>query len=229
MPSEIKKGIIWLIAFSIAMGFLETAVVVYLRALYYPNGFAFPLTVMDQQIGSIELLREAATVVMLAGVGILTGRSVNQRFAFFLGAFAIWDIFYYVFLKILLGWPESFYTWDILFLIPVPWIGPVLAPIIVSITMLSLAAALVFRDLQNPTHRLSTREWFFLLAGSLVVVSSWTGDYLSYSRVIGSVTQAISTYVPGNYNWYLFSAGEILLILAILLFWRRTSGGFRTQ
>lgn len=198
VSSEIRKRIFWLITFSIAMSFLETAVVVYLRELYYPNGFSFPPAVMDRRIGIIELFREAATVIMLASVGIMVGRSANQRLAFFIGAFAIWDIFYYIFLKILLDWPESFFTWDILFLIPVPWIGPVLAPIIISITMLSLAAVLVLRDLQNPAYRLSIREWLLLLAGSFVVVSSWTVDYLSYSRDIGSITQAVSTYVPGN-------------------------------
>jgi hypothetical protein len=37
------KTIIWLAVFSMAMGYLESAVVVYLRKLYYPDGFKFPL------------------------------------------------------------------------------------------------------------------------------------------------------------------------------------------
>lgn len=223
MSSDFKRNIFWLILFSIAMGLLETAVVVYLRALYYPNGFSFPLTVMNQRITIIELLREAATVIMLAGVGILGGRSFNQRFAFFLSSFAIWDIFYYVFLKLLLDWPESLLTWDILFLIPVPWIGPVLAPCIISLTMLMLAGALVYRDSQNQDHRLQLREWSFLIAGSLVVIASWTLDYLSFSHGKDSLL-AISTYVPTSYNWYIFTAGEGLLLAGVILFWKRTSG-----
>lgn len=222
MSSDLNKRIFWLVLFSIAMGLLETAVVVYLRVLYYPNGFSFPLTVMGQRVGFIEILREAATVVMLLGVGILAGRSANQRFAFFLIAFAVWDIFYYVFLKMLLDWPESFLTWDILFLIPVPWIGPVLAPCIISFTMMVLGYALIYRDTQNSIHRLQLREWILLMTGSGVVVASWTIDYLSFSR--GKETLlAISTYVPEHYSWYLFTTGEALLITAIYLFWKRTS------
>src|SRR5258706_13054156 len=113
------KHFCWLALFSIAMGFLEAAVVVYLRKIYYPEGFRFPLAMMDPQLATIELLREASTVIMLAGVGILAGRSPQQRLALFFAAFSIWDLLYYVFLKLLLRWPESFFTWDILFLIPV--------------------------------------------------------------------------------------------------------------
>jgi uncharacterized membrane protein len=222
MSTDLRKRITWLILFSIAMGFLETTVVVYLRELYYPNGFSFPLTVMDERIGMIELLREAATVIMLLGVGFLAGSTFNQRFAFFMAAFAIWDIFYYVFLKILLDWPESLLTWDILFLIPFPWIGPVLAPCLISLTMLILAAALVYRDSLSQNHKLQLREWSFLIVGSLVVIASWTLDYLAFNQGKDSMI-AISTYVPITYNWFVFAAGEGLLLVVIVLFWRRTS------
>jgi len=227
MSSDLRNRIIWLVLFSIAMGFLETAVVVYLRELYYPNGFSFPLTVMDQRVGIIELLREAATVVMLLGVGVLAGRSLPQRFAFFIMAFAIWDIFYYLFLKVLIDWPASFFTWDILFLIPVPWIGPVLAPCIICVTMLILSSALIYRESMHPNVGLNGREWLLLVAGSLVVVASWTSDFLAYSSNTGSAfadasLAALSSYVPHAYNWYVFFAGEVILLAAVFFFWRRT-------
>jgi membrane protein implicated in regulation of membrane protease activity len=60
--------------------------------------------------------------------------------------FAIWDIFYYIFLWLLIGWPESFFTWDILFLLPVTWVGPVLAPVINSLTMIVLAGLILLAD-----------------------------------------------------------------------------------
>src|SRR5580700_10847047 len=126
--NRLRTKIFWLTAFSIAMGFLEAAVVIYLRKMYYPNGFHFPLTVVEPDIGLTEFLREAATVIMLLAIGILTGKNTSQKFGIFLFCFAIWDIFYYVFLKMLIGWPASLLDWDILFLIPVPWVGPVLAP-----------------------------------------------------------------------------------------------------
>ena len=111
----IIKNTIWVILFSIAMAYLESAVVVYLREIYYPEGFIFPLTPIDSTIAITEFWREVATLVMLLGIGILTGKSAPQRLAFFLLSFAIWDIFYYVFLYVLLGWPASLMTWDILF------------------------------------------------------------------------------------------------------------------
>lgn len=222
ISEELKRRVVWLVVFSIAMGFLETAVVVYLRELYYPEGFSFPMVTMNAKVAIIELLREAATVIMLLGVGWLGGQTFNQRFAFFITSFAIWDIFYYVFLKVLLDWPESLFTWDILFLIPVPWIGPVLAPLLICVTMLCLSFVLVVRDGKSPTCRLQLKEWTLLIAGSLVVLASWTIDYLSFSKGRDPLVAA-STFVPLAYNWYLFGAGELILLSAIILFWRRTS------
>lgn len=222
MNNSLRNRILWLIAFSIAMGFLEAAVVVYLRDLYYPNGFNFPLTAMSESNAIVELLREAATIIMLAGVGVLAASTAKQRFAFFLASFAIWDIFYYVFLKLILDWPESFFTWDILFLIPVPWYGPVITPCIISLTMLALAAVLVKRDLQSTETRLSLNEWLLLIIGSLVVIGSWTWEYLVYSFEAADPMLAINTYVPQTYFWSIFWIGEIVIVSAIYLFWRRT-------
>lgn len=223
MSDTLRKRIIWVIAFSMAMGFLEAAVVIYLRDLYYPSGFAFPLTLMSDKNAIVELLREASTIIMLLGFGILAGRTYNERFAFFISSFAIWDIFYYVFLKIFLDWPSSFFTWDILFLIPVPWIGPVIDPILISLTMILLSVCLVYRDTQAARHRLSAREWILLILGSLVVIGSWTWEYLQYSISVADQKTAINTFVPQNYSWMMFWLGEGLLFLAIVLFWRRTN------
>src|ERR1044072_1504154 len=93
------KPLVWLTIFSIAMGYLETAVVVYLRKLYYPGGFNFPLVPVTLDIAKTEFWREAATLIMLVGIGVLAGKNKTQRFAYFLLSFAVWDIFYYVFLK----------------------------------------------------------------------------------------------------------------------------------
>jgi hypothetical protein len=113
-----RNTIVWLTLFGISMGFLETSVVVYLREILYPNGFDFPLSMFPKHLALTEILREAATVIMLVAVGIFTGRTRTEKFGFFIFTFAVWDIFYYVFLKALLNWPESLLTWDILFLIP---------------------------------------------------------------------------------------------------------------
>jgi hypothetical protein len=121
---KLFKTFLWLTLFSIAMGYMESAIVVYLRKIYYPDGFQFPLTPIEVHIRLTEILREAATLIMLITIGIVAGKTKLQRFSFFIFCFGIWDIFYYVFLKMLLGWPATIFDWDILFLIPVPWVGP---------------------------------------------------------------------------------------------------------
>ena len=123
--------------YAIAMGFLEAAVVIYLRNLFYPNGFNFPLKgFIDPSILIVEWIREFATIIMLVTIGLLAGKKFYEKLAYFVYAFAIWDIFYYIFLKLVLNWPSSFLTWDLLFLIPFPWAGPVLAPLLCTLLML---------------------------------------------------------------------------------------------
>lgn len=212
--------------FSIAMGFLESAVVVYLRALYYPQGFTFPLKPMPDLIILTELLREAATLVMLCYIGILSGRTFLQRFSFFLISFAVWDLCYYVFLKLLLNWPESLLTWDILFLLPVSWVGPVLAPCIISICMILLGIYLLRREKRNHLTRLSWHDWLFLCATSLLFIVSFTYDQVALTIKSGNSLLAISqSYVPVSYNWNLFILALLLLMGWWLSFHRRQLKG----
>lgn len=214
---DLTRNIVWLILFSIAMGFLEGAVVIYLRELYYPEGFLFPLIIMTNKVALVELFREVATIVMLIGIGILAGRTANQRLSFFLMSFAIWDIFYYVFLWLVVDWPQSLMEWDILFLVPVPWVGPVITPILITITMLALSIVLLKRE-----TGMSKMEWGLIVVGSLVVVLSWTIEFQQYSSRVGDALKAVATYIPQTFPWIIFSSGEVILITAIYLFWRRT-------
>ncbi|HPB25925.1 MAG TPA: hypothetical protein PLE11_09195, partial [Bacteroidales bacterium] len=105
MKSNTVK-IFWILLFSIAMGYLESAVVIYIRELYYPEGFAFPMKLISEKIMITEFFREAATMLMLLGTAIIAGRNAIERFAYFIMCFGIWDIFYYVFLYLILGWPQ---------------------------------------------------------------------------------------------------------------------------
>ncbi|MCZ6595978.1 MAG: hypothetical protein O6943_13855 [Bacteroidetes bacterium] len=218
-PSLLKQ-LSWLVIFSIAMAYLESAVVVYLREIYYPEGFSFPLVPINAEIFITEILRELATILMLAGIGILTGNSSSQRFAFFLLTFAIWDIFYYVFLYALLGWPSSLLTWDILFLVPIPWVGPVITPIIVSLTMIILASSLI-----HFKKNLNLNQWLLSILGSLMVIISWVFDYWIFiSNQFSNGTWILSSeqelfgssdqYIPGSFNWYIFLIGILLLLTA---------------
>ncbi len=136
--------IVLLALFSAAMAFVESAVVVYLRGLFYPEGFYGALAAMPVFYYATEVFREVATIVMLATVSLLAARrGWWERAAYFLFCFGVWDIFYYVWLYALLGWPPSLLTTDVLFLIPVPWVAPVLAPVAASAVMIGAAVAIL--------------------------------------------------------------------------------------
>lgn len=220
------RRIVWTSAFAVAMAYLESAVVVYLRKIYYPNGFQFPLVALDVPIALTEIFREAATVIMLIAIGALAGRSRYEKFAFFLLSFAIWDIFYYVFLWWLLAWPESLMTWDILFLIPVMWVGPVVTPVILSLTMIVLAGGIVKIEAQGKFRGIGPAEWTLLMAGSVVVIVSFTLDYTAFvvqkggwSSLFSMETVARSIreqYIPIKFPWWIFWIGEGTIVAGVV-------------
>ncbi len=145
-----KQALIFAAAFGVAFGFVEAAVVVYLRAAVgllpgyggtlsniantSSNIFqqAQVLSQLPKSLLTMEVLREAATIVMLLSVVFLAAKNFKERCAIFLLTFAAWDIFYYVWLWATMRWPQSLLTQDVLFLIPVPWISQVWFPILIS-------------------------------------------------------------------------------------------------
>jgi len=222
---KLTNKVVWVAIFGIAMGYLESAVVIYLREICYPGGFYFPLKPLHKHLAVVELWREAATIVMLVAIGLLSGRNKAERFAWFLFAFAVWDIFYYVFLYLFLGWPRSLFTWDILFLIPVPWVGPVLAPVLLSLTMIVFALS-ICRSAENVRKvRFPAGQVWLMVSGSLVVIFSFTRDYIrqegdflySNLRRGESLLANLSGYVPEHFSWLIFSVGEALILLAYVL------------
>lgn len=132
--NKIVKTIFALGIYAIAIALVEAAVVIYLRELYYPGGVwiksAADVAVIPQKILNVELWREAATIFMLAAVGYLAFDTAKKRFWSFIFVFSVWDLFYYFFLYIFLGWPQSLGTLDLYYFIPWPWIGPVWIPLI---------------------------------------------------------------------------------------------------
>ena len=220
--------------FAIAMGFLEAVVVVYLRKLFYPDGFIFPLKgFIEPSILSVEWLREFATIVMLVTIGMLAGKKFYERFAYFIYAFAIWDIFYYIFLKLTLNWPSSFFTWDLLFLIPWPWVGPVIAPILYALVFIIMASLIISFEDAGIKVKINIWEWLLIIIGGLVSLSTWLYDY---GRIIFSSGFAkqfftlaenpefynvISNYSPSYYNWVVFLIGWGMVCTGIIIFYLR--------
>lgn len=237
MKKELYNKLITVGIFAAAMAFIESLIVVYLRLLYYPNGFIFPLNpIMDSWVYSIEIWREFFTIVMLACVAILAAKKFYVRFAYFLYAFAVWDIFYYIWLKIILDWPASFLTWDVLFLIPIPWIGPVLAPIICAVVMIVFTFIIIdFKDSGYKT-KIIRREWTLLTVGAVIILYTWLIDFAK--MIIGggflsdffgllkneSFQKVVGDFVPISYNWWVFGVGIGLIITAIVLYYGRVGG-----
>ena len=199
------------VVFSIAFGYIEAAVVVYLREIFHPDGFIFPMKIFG--IGPLwkrflftEIGRESATIVLIFTGAWLFGRNRQQRFAYFLTIFAIWDIFYYVWLKVLIDWPASIMDWDILFLIPVTWASPVLYPVLISITLLVFAGIILYCSHLVRSIKVALPDWFvFFLSGLIVVVSFCIAglhvtenDFESY------------------FYWPLFAAGYFLAVVTFL-------------
>jgi hypothetical protein len=224
------KILFWLILFSIAMGYMESAVVIYLRELFYPNGFSFPLNIIPEKLAHVEIFREAATIIMLAGVSFLAGTNKLNRFAYYLIAFSIWDLFYYIFLFVFLGWPQSLFTWDILFLIPFPWTGPVIAPCLVCVGLIILASSILYFEKKGNVIIL-TRELFLLILGCLVMICSFMWDYFLIVRE-GSLRslpdkegllRELETYIPTAFNWPLFLSGLFISSVGTFLFIKRNA------
>jgi hypothetical protein len=227
MPFHRLKAVgFWVTVFSIAMAFMESAVVIYLRELFYPGGFGFPLVTMPTYVATTEVLRELATLIMLLTIGFLAGRNLRQRFAWFIYGFAVWDLFYYLFLKIIIHWPPSLFTWDILFLIPLVWTGPVLAPVLSSITMVFLSVVILYVDRNNGRVIFRWPIWLFIAAGSAMIFLSFIRDFFTHIMKYYSgealiqghlISRAFGLYIPVHFNWWLYTAGEVAIICGIIL------------
>lgn len=166
------------VVFSIAFGYIESAVVVYLRVIFHPDGFRFPMQVFaltpeGRHLLLIETGREAATLVLILTASWLFSRKRQETVAYFMLIFAVWDIFYYVWLKVLLNWPATLLDWDVLFLIPVAWASPVLYPILVSIAMFAFAAAILYRGAQGRPLVVTPVDVLGWLAAAVIIVVSF--------------------------------------------------------
>lgn len=202
------KRALWVSIYAVAMAAVESAVVVYLRALH--TGAA-PLSVLQYdlptQLLGIEVAREAATLVMLITVAAIAGRGAWEGLLYFALMFGVWDIFYYIWLWVFIGWPPSLLTWDVLFLIPVPWLGPVLAPVIVSLALIGGALWLLSR----PDVRLSHRAWVLAGLGCALVLLSFMIDY----------RYALTRTDPARFRWEIFWPGIAVALGGVV--WERGS------
>jgi len=204
----------WIVGlFALAMGILEAAVVVYIRRISHPAGFAFPLPAIDAGLIRTEILREAMTIVMLACVAWIAAERAWPRLLAFLFAFGVWDIAYYLGLKLLLDWPPSLLAPDVLFLIPKAWVGPVAAPVLVSAAW--VAGALL----------LQRTQW-----GGLGLGWTWIlGGLASLGLIVASFLLPAGTPEQPGYLWGLFAAGFGIELTLLALAVARARGRRRSR
>lgn len=198
-------------AYAIAMAYVEAAAVLYLRTIYGgidPVGPRYtpfdPLPDFD----AIEIGREAATMVMLAAVAYLSARTAAGKLGAFAVAVGLWDIFYYVFLWLFAGWPSSPLAPDILFLIPLPWWGPVLSPVLVSVVIVAAGAAAMARELGDGFLRPSRSDVAAMLIGAgLCLLAFMIHPLLALP---GGGIDAAYNARGGPFPWPLYAVGVLL-------------------
>ncbi len=188
------------------MAYLESAIVVYLRLLYYSNGFFFPIKMIPMPVAVIEIGREAATLIMLWFVAQMSFKPFKEKFALFIFTFGVWDIFYYAWLKIFINWPKGMFDWDILFLIPVPWIAPWLVPVLFSMGLIFAAVLILYYPQRFGTKILKKKEWL----GEIICAALILLTFIWQSRFI------VEGGIPIYYQWWLFiiaMSGGLIIFL----------------
>jgi hypothetical protein len=201
----------WLtvVTFAVGMAWVESACVYYLRVLtdrivpYQTH----PLPLAGS-LGSVELVREGATLVMLLMVGMLAAEAWRKRLAYALIAFGTWDIFYYVFLRIITDWPASPFDWDILFLLPLPWWGPVLAPVCIATLMIIWGTLTTQWPESTPATTVTRTLWVASALGTALALYVFMADSI---RAIPHGIEAIRGVLPTSFNWTLFITALTLM------------------
>jgi hypothetical protein len=220
MTHRPRRILVGLLLFGISFGYVEAAVVIYLRALYEPlrqrltpgraPGDLFPLANREKMVAeaqetalllNVEVIREAATIVMLAAAAMLVTAERSLWLPTLSIAFGAWDLSFYLFLKLWIDWPASLLTWDLLFLLPVPWVAPVLAPVIVSFTIIGCGVVTLYRPIYT-----EWRHWTGLFLGGALVILSFTWDF----------RHVIAGNMPRPFTWWLFVTGEAVSLGSFL-------------
>ena len=201
-------------AFAIAMAWLESATVYYLRTLvdriepYQPN----PLPIQGT-LGQVELVREAATLLMLLILGMLAGKTWRARWGYSAVAFGIWDISYYVFLRVMCGWPRSVFDWDVLFLLPLPWWGPVLAPVSIAVLMIVWGTIVSLPRERLLLTRAAATIWCLSTTGITLALYIFMADSL---RQLPQLKSGMVYVLPTAFNWPVFSAALVLMAAPLI-------------
>jgi hypothetical protein len=202
-----RKKLLYVAIYAIGMAYLEAAIVVYLRRFYGITDLMTSAPPFDPQISLIEVGRELATLIMLLAVGLLSGKRLQSKIGFAIYAFGLWDIFYYVWLAVFIGWPKSLFDWDLLFLIPLPWWGPVIAPVMIAALMVLCGSGLAALEDKERILRPTKAEWLLLVLGICVML------YVFMADAIAQMPASIETLArlrPSSFLWGFFVVGYLI-------------------
>ena len=192
------------------MAYVESAAVLYLRTIYGgvdPVGpRRSPFNPLPDFVW-IEIGREAATMLMLAAVAYLAGRSPLARVGAFGVALGLWDIFYYVFLWVFSGWPASPMAPDVLFLIPLPWWGPVLAPVLGAIVIVVAGMGAMVRELGDGVPPPRRAEVAAIAIGTVICLVAFMSGAIA--ALPGGIEAAYDAR-GGPFPWPIFVIGAAL-------------------
>jgi hypothetical protein len=210
-PQNIKNNLyqwIWVVIFAIAFAWVESAVVVYLRDIFYGGDFHFPLVIgweggkrNPSPLIWIEFGREVATLVMLFSVGWAAGRNLTDKFAFFIIAFGVWDIFYYIWLDVMIKWPQSLMTWDLLFFVPLPWVGPVITPVLIALAMVGIGSLLVYYSAQKIFFPWRWYDGVIESVLCLLMIIAFCWDWRNIMQIPGYPDYR---GIPNPFAWWLY-------------------------
>ena len=201
-----NKNFIPVVIFSIAMAYFESAVVVYLRAMYGIKDLLRDTNMVADAYTFIEIGREAATIIMLFMIGMIAGKDWKKKISYFILAFSIWDILYYFWLYVFIQWPKSLFEWDILFLIPLPWWGPVITPILISILLIVISYLIII----DTNFRITPFDWTTYGLIVLLILYTFMEDSV---RVILFNGGNLDEVRPTNFNWILFLVAYLASVL----------------
>ena len=236
---KLTRVLVALVLFGVGFAYVEAAVVVYLRDILQPvrqellagapHHDVFPLLSSEQLQAAgpkygravmTELARELATLLILGAVALAIARNFRQGLAGFMIAFGVWDIFYYLFLRLLLGWPQSLLTWDVLFLLPTVWAGPVISPLLVAVAMITAGLVILRREARGRPVPFAWPHWATILAGAVIIICAFCWDWQNTS----------TGGWPNPFNWPLFILGMAVGAAGFghAFVWKRATGGRRS-
>lgn len=210
-PRGGRRRLAWLGAYALAMALVEAAIVVHLRHLYYPDAprALFPLRLLTAPDLVLELARELATVVMIWAVAVLAERGALRVFAAFVFVFGLWDLGYYLWLEIFLGWPVGWNEWDVLFLIPWPWFGPWIAPALIALLFVAWGGALLLSDRAGPVG------WRAPIVFTVGAAVSLVAFLAPGAALLEGGQQAFAGFRPAGFWWGTWLVGWALMAFGL--------------